>query len=79
MATPIPSFPQIQSTDLGEGECDEFMDTLTSAKVNALPAHAFGRLQSQREAISQMGTMSARVVRSRSAGKLHEFCRGENL
>ena len=34
--TPFPSFPQIQSADLGEGECDVLMKTLTSLKVNVL-------------------------------------------
>jgi len=34
--TPFPSFPQIQSTDLGEGELRLFMKTLSSSKVNGL-------------------------------------------
>jgi len=34
--TPIPSFPQIQSADLGEGECRVFMNMLISLKVNVM-------------------------------------------
>ena len=34
--TPFPSFPQIQSADLGEGECAVFMKTIISWKVNVL-------------------------------------------
>ena len=34
--TPFPSFPQIQSADLGEGECDVFMNIIISWKVKAL-------------------------------------------
>ncbi len=32
--TPIPSFPQIQSADLEEGECRVFMNTLSLMMVN---------------------------------------------
>jgi len=34
--TPFPSFPQIQSADLGEGECRVFMKTIISSKVNGV-------------------------------------------
>lgn len=42
--TPIPSFPQIQSTDLGEGECRVFMNMLITTMCDVLE----GRLLSAR-------------------------------
>jgi hypothetical protein len=42
--TPIPSFPQIQSADLGEGECRVFMNMLSALKCDVME----GRLPSAR-------------------------------
>ena len=34
--TPIPSFPQIQSADLGEGECRVFMNMLSAMMCDVM-------------------------------------------
>ncbi len=91
--TPFPSFPQInpvkerrgRRADLGEGECDAFMETLISFKVNALRERWLRRKQSKPQFPGvevrhicynySMDKVRIRIPRA----KLAEFCRRWNI